>query len=173
MRKLTLCGLVAALAAVFGGLLVGSPVLDTVAEGQRDYVPAGERVVRLWHSGDRYVEAEVGLHVRATEGRPTGYRSHVELRCLLRGLDNIWRPNACAANFGQRLVRGQSTVTESWSELASDDSGVIVSTGDWMPVTCRGLYTAELVAFQVGVAGEVHTIAGEGLFPSFGLWADC
>ncbi|WP_152363350.1 hypothetical protein [Microlunatus speluncae] len=177
MRKLMVCGLVVAVSAVFGGLLVGSPGINGVAEtpppGQPDYGLDGVRVVSLMQSEERRVDATVAVHVRGVEGRPLQYRSAVELRCQVKGADSIWRPHSCSANFGQRLVRDQSTVIESWSELSSDD-GVIVSVGEWQPVTCRGLYTTELVAYQIGVAGQVTTVKGNpGLFPSNGVWADC
>ncbi len=177
MRKLMVCGLVVAVSAVFGGLLVGTPgfrgMAETPPEDQPDYGTDGVRVVSLWQSEQRKVDATVAVHVRAVEGRPLQYRSSVELRCQVWGADSTWRPHACSANFGQRLVRDQSTVIESWSELSSDD-GVITSVGEWQPVRCRGLYTTELVAYQIGVAGQVDTIPGNpGLFPSNGVWADC
>lgn len=178
MRKLMLCGLMVAVSAVFGGLLVGTPGIRGIAEtppaDQPDYGSDGVRVVSLWKSEQRRVDATVAIHVRAVEGRPIQYRSSVELRCLVWGADSTWRPHHCSANFGQRLVRDQTTVIESWSELSSDKSGVISSAGEWQPVRCRGLYTTELVAYQVGVAGQVTTIQGNpGLFPSNGVWADC
>ncbi|HLT61769.1 MAG TPA: hypothetical protein VK020_11290 [Microlunatus sp.] len=175
MKKFIVCGLVVAVSAVFGSALVaGTPALDSVAEIQgNDYMSVGYREVPVWHSNRRQVDATVGLQARGIEGRPSHYRSFVQLRCQVLDADSVWRPHRCSGNFGQRLVRDQTTVTESWSELKSGDDGVITSVGDWRPVTCRGLYTAELVAYQVGVAGEVHTVEGAGYFPSNGDWADC
>jgi hypothetical protein len=178
MRKLFFGLLVVAVLAAFGGLLAGSSEFRGAATqpdfGQPDHISDGVRTISLWSSERRKVEATVGVDVRSTEGRPTHYRSSIEIRCQVRGYNGAWQPHPCTANFGQRLIRDQSTVVESWAEVTSADDGRIVSDGEWQPVVCRGLYTTELLAYQIGVAGTVHTIEGNpGYFPSNGIWADC
>lgn len=178
MRKLIFGLLVAAVLTTFGGILAGSQGFRVAAEqpsdDQPDHVTDGVRKVSLWQSERRRAVATIGVDLRSTEGRPTHYRSSIEIRCQARGYDGAWQPHPCTTNFGQRLVRDQATVIESWAELTSGDDGMIISDGEWQPVDCQGLYTTELLAYQIGVAGSVHTVEGDpGYFPSNGIWADC